>query len=393
MKWLLPVIAILLLSMTVLGEEITSYVDSPTTISTACIRNSQMRDDATATIIIYNVNGVEIVPQTNMTPSGNGTFSYTHVFTDIGGYSTRETCDFNGRLADGSTAINVIKPGFGNMQVLGQSVGEVMINRTVMSEWLLLLPNSTNTSQSSIRVLGGVCVVNNINGTAINANMTTIVTSDLLRTSFKADTDIGFAEDTNYEITCNISLSSGLMVNGVKNFVYINPHMTYLDYLSSLISSVGQILGIVQANEVKLNQTFDISNQTLQIVSNLNITGGGTNSSQIYEFTPDLTIFESQTYEDNPVIIGSRLTLGSLSVDNASCNIDIIKQSDASYVVSQQIVLNMGNGTYNYNWSTPVKTGSYSIKQNCSGGQLGTKTVYGATLATVSPGVEIQMLS
>ena len=104
---------IVVMSNVVVAEAVVAFVDSPYTITTACIRNGQLRANASAYITIYDSSGAVIVPQTNETPSGNGTFSFIYTFTVVGGYSTKETCDFLDFLADGSTQINVFKPSFG----------------------------------------------------------------------------------------------------------------------------------------------------------------------------------------------------------------------------------------------------------------------------------------
>ena len=114
--FLIMIVVMVLITLgSAFGEEMQAYVDQPTSVVTACIRNSQLRSTATATIRIYDSSYNLIVSETNMTPTGNGSFIFTHVFTSIGTYNTRETCDFSGILADGSTSINVQKPGFGNM--------------------------------------------------------------------------------------------------------------------------------------------------------------------------------------------------------------------------------------------------------------------------------------
>jgi len=92
----------------VIAEEMIGYTNQPTTITTACIRNFQMRATANASIIIYDAVGGILVPKVDMNKTGNGTSIYTYNFTTIGSYSTRETCDFGDYLADGSTAITIL---------------------------------------------------------------------------------------------------------------------------------------------------------------------------------------------------------------------------------------------------------------------------------------------
>ena len=97
MKWQLLVIALVCVGG-VFAEEMQAFVDQPTTITTACIRNSQLRSSANASIIIYDSLGGVVVPQVQMSAAGNGTFVFTYVFTEMGSYNTRETCDFDGCL-------------------------------------------------------------------------------------------------------------------------------------------------------------------------------------------------------------------------------------------------------------------------------------------------------
>jgi hypothetical protein len=391
MRWLFPLIMILVLSSLVLGEEMTAYIDQPTTISTACIRNYQMRENVNVSVVVYDSNGTVVVPKTPMQPSGNGTFSFTYTFTNVGGYATRETCDFGDYLADGSTLITVLKPTFGNMQVLAQGVKEADLNTTIKSEWLLLLPNSTNTSQSSIKALNGSCAVFEMNGTQLFPDITTSVVDDTMIAVFQADSSYGFAEANNYQLTCNIELTQGMHVNGVKNFFYITPHKSFLQFWQSVFVSLGQILGVVQETQATLNQTLDISNQTLQIVSGLNITGVSGNVST-YEFTPNLMVFESKTWENTQVTIGSMLRSGSAKIFDASCNINIINQMDNTYVINQGSVVNAGLGSYIYNWTNPNDVGAYTVEMNCSGGGLAEKMVYGSAMVTIMSGAEISIL-
>jgi len=384
-KILIPIIVLLLLSISIVSaDELQGFIDQPTTISTVCIRNSQIRTNVTVTVRIYNEQGVMVAGPVNSTPGGNGTFSTSFVFAAVGKYATKETCDFGDYLADGSTAINVIKPMFGTMQVMAQSIAQVSLNKTAKAEWLLLLPNSTNSSQSAVVVTGGICGVYALNGTELAVSMTTTTTSDHLATEFVADPAYGFAEDENYEIVCNLTLSQGLMVNGVKNYFYVNPHMSYWQFLGSIFTSVGQILGIVEQTSAKLNATYDISNQTLQIVSNMNLTS-------TVESVPILMIFRAQTWEDTPVGVMSILRSGSSAIADANCSINIINQQDSQYVVTQGAVANIGNGTYLYNWTSSLDLGYYSIEESCSGGSLDS-AVYGSSTAEVVSGSDMYVV-
>ena len=173
-------------------------------------------------------------------------------------------------LADGSTQINVVKPSFGSMQVIAQGVSTVSLNETAKSEWLLLLPNSTNVSSSSIHVIGGVCEVSGMDGSIINATISTVTTNDKMTATFQSDPAFGFEEGANYQILCNISLTQGLFVNGVKNFIYVNPQKTYWQWL---IDAIAQLLGIAQQTSATVNETLSISNQTLQLVKAMNSSG------------------------------------------------------------------------------------------------------------------------
>ena len=275
-KWsvVFAVTLFLLVVPSVLADELVGYIEQPTTVSTVCIRNSQIMTNVNVTVRIYNEAGALIYGPVNSTPGGNGTFSTTYVFQNTGKYATKETCDFGDYLADGSTAINIIKPTFGNVQILSDIVKSVRLNRKASADWQILLPNSTGAANSTIVVEGGSCSVYDLNNTLLNVTPTTIVSVDRVSTSFVADASYGFAEDENYQILCDVNLTGGLMIRGVKNYLYVNPHLTFLQFL-------GQLLGIVEQTQATVNQTLSISNQTLQIVSNLNLTGGSGNSTLI----------------------------------------------------------------------------------------------------------------
>jgi hypothetical protein len=266
MKRMLLVIMAILSASVVLAEQMDAFVGQSTSLSTACIRNSQLRGDANATIIIYYANGTVLVSKTNMTHSGNGTLQFTYTFNEIGSYTTRETCDFGDYLADGSTLITVMKPGFGSMQVIAQGTAQVALGATAVSEWLVLLPNSTNQTASNLTVTGGVCGVEMLNGTALNATVNVVTSVDKLTATTVTDSANGFTEGTNYQMLCNMTLTNGLYVNGIKNYVYINEHVSFLQYIL-------QLLGLAQSTSATANQTLNITNQTLQIVQGLNLTG------------------------------------------------------------------------------------------------------------------------
>ena len=381
-RFVLILVALLLAVSCVAAEQMEAYVAQPTTIATACIRNSQMRSNVNATITIFNENGSVLVGPVAEVPAGNGTFSYTYTFNDLGSYTTRETCDFGGLLADGSTLITVVKPGFGNMQVIAQGVAQVGMGATAVSEWLILLPNATNTTQSALAVTGGACLVQTLNGTALNATVNAVTTASKLTSTVVVDTATGFQEGTNYQVLCNITLTNGLYVNGVKNYVYVNEHVSVVQYLL-------QLLGFAQRQEVTANQTLSITNQTLQIVSALNNTGIPT---QVYEQLPSLKTPGGLTaWEGVPLTLSTKVLLGSSNVGNAVCSLtlrEMVSGSSATYSatydVSQQVYL--------YNW-TPGSVGVYDARWNCTGGALNVTKVYDASSVQVVKGAIMQMVS
>jgi hypothetical protein len=354
------------------AEEMTVYVGEPATVVTACIRNSQLRANATAYIIIYDRAGNELVAQTQMPASGNGTFAYTYNFQERGSYSTRETCDFGDYLADGSTSINVISPMFGSVQVIAQSIDQVAINRTVKAEWLILLPNATNASESTVGIEAGACSVASIDGDPVTPVMTTIVTGSTLSTSFVANSDVGFIEAENYEISCNVTLSQGLQVDGLKNYVFVTAHMTYFQFLGSIFTSIGQVLGIVERSEVAINQTLSITNQTLQIVSNMNTTVAD---------VADVKMTRVNAYAYESVNLTSWLTLGVSAINDADCNVSIYAPSGT--LVVSGLAMNDGE-KYLFGWDVGVASGLYSVREFCSGGGLGSAVAYGVSDVTVS---------
>jgi len=375
-KYVLLLMMAILMASYVFADEMQSYVDQPTSIVTACIRNSQMRTNVNVTVKIYDSIGTLLVAG-NSTSMGNGTFEYIYTFDKIGAYSTKETCDFGDYLADGSTSINVVKPSFGNIQVIAQSVDEVSLNKTARSEWLLLLPNSTNSSQSAIVVTGGVCGVYALNGTELAVSMTTTTTSDHLATEFVADPAYGFAEDENYEIVCNLTLSQGLMVNGVKNFLYVNPHMTYWQFIVDIFSSLAGIQDVT-------NQTLSISNQTLQIVTSLNNTGI---TSTIQE--PKLLIPSIKMWIGSQALIRLKLVQGSDIISDASCNLTMFSSMEDTKLIDNQPTIYAAEGEYLYNWTANVDVGEYPLYGICAGGALNTNIVYGDGSIDVLDGAEM----
>ena len=367
MRWQLLVIGLLCISGA-FAEEMQAYVDQPTTITTACIRNAQMRSNATATITIWFANDTLIVAQTNETSSGNGTFSFTYTFTQIGTYNTRETCDFGGILADGSTVIHVEKPTLGNMQVISQGVPQVDLGSVAKADWQLLLLNTTNaTSNSSIQVTGGACQVVDIANVPLTVPINVTTTADRMTATFMANTTNGFVEGSNYEVDCNITLSDNMYVNGVKSYVYVNSRQSFLQYLL-------QLIGLGQQTQSTVNQTLNITNQTLAIVQNLNLTGGGQTGAQIYEQFPDVWLAQTNLYPGYTTPLVAVATLGSTDVSNATCYVTIYDQA-AAVLVNTQAMTSTG-GKYLYNWSVPNGSdGHYPVKINCTSGAFGTAKI------------------
>jgi len=382
-KILIPIIVLLLLSISIVSaDELQGFIDQPTTISTVCIRNSQIRTNVTVTVRIYNEQGVMVAGPVNSTPGGNGTFSTSFVFAAVGKYATKETCDFGDYLADGSTAINVIKPMFGTMQVMAQSIAQVSLNKTAKAEWLLLLPNSTGAANSSISVANGSCTVYSINGTLLSVSPDTIVSGDKLTTFFRTDPAYGFAEDENFEINCNIALTGGLSVTGVKNYLYVNPHLTYFQFLGQILSDIGQVLGIVQQSQATINQTLSITNQTLQIVTNLNTTSGG--STEILANTQNILTIINESYTislsgtdymsgDNGRVF-LKLVKNDVALDDQVCMLSIHNPASVtnatSYFVYNALMRAIGtDGLYYYDFTAPDAEGIYMVSARCFVGQ------------------------
>jgi hypothetical protein len=373
------VFVLLLAASFVVAEQMEAYVAQPTTIATACIRNSQMRSNVNATITIFDENGSVLVGPVAEVPAGNGTFSYTYTFENLGSYTTRETCDFGGLLADGSTLITVVKPGFGNMQVIAQGVAQVGLGATAVSEWLILLPNATNQTRSALAVTGGSCIVAALNGSMLNATVNAVTTADKLTSTVVVDTVDGFQEGNNYQILCNITLTNGLYVNGVKNYVYVNEHVSFLQYIL-------QLIGLGEQTQATVNQTLAITNQTLQIVQGLNNTNSG---ATIYEQLPSMYANEVVAYDGVQTLLTSKLTYGSIgNISDASCSVEIrnlvsgvVELHSASYDVVRQV--------YVYNW-TPGGVGYYSAMWGCAGGlTLGSRVVYDVSSVGVVSGVNM----
>jgi hypothetical protein len=381
-------IAVLFVITTLNGafaEEMQAYVNQPITISTACIRNSQLREIANASIIIYDSSGNVVVPKTQEVPAGNGTFSFIYTFTSIGGYNTRETCDFGDFLADGSTLITVLKPGFGSMQVIAQGVSQVNLDSIAKAEWLLLLPNATNqTMNSSIVVNGGQCIVSDISGNLLNMSPLVITTNNRMTASFIANNTNGFNEGSNYEIECNISLSDGMYVNGVKSYVYINSQ-------SSLWQQLLQLIGLAQNTNANVNQTLSISNQTLEIVKGLNNSNIPT---KIYEEVPYLVTTQGISgWRGQSYVITTKLLQGSKVLNDSVCDIDINNQKDfTNFVDDQNMDYNSNKNLYYYN-VTFNDVGSYDARINCSGGIiLNSSIVHDDTRIDINSGLHAIMV-
>jgi hypothetical protein len=91
------------------AENIEAPPNADTTITTSCFRNAELQANTTANITIFKSNGNIEVAETAMANNGNGTHSFTHNFTTIGGYYTKEACNFGDIIADASTTINVFE--------------------------------------------------------------------------------------------------------------------------------------------------------------------------------------------------------------------------------------------------------------------------------------------
>lgn len=147
------------------------------TITASCIRNGQIIPTATATIEITDALANLIVPQTPMLSNGNGTLIFTYNFTNTGGYSAKETCDFGDFLADGSDGINIYPEATctGNSQSLNfsefnQTLSEINNNTNTII-------NTTNSNGNWLQQIWNYLTgylnttITNINTTTTNTNI------------------------------------------------------------------------------------------------------------------------------------------------------------------------------------------------------------------------------
>jgi hypothetical protein len=389
MKWGVLIILLVACSGSVIADELQAYVDQPATISTVCIRNGQMRSNATVRIVIYDEQGNVVVPTTTSVQGSNGTFSYTHVFTNVGKYATKETCDFGDLLADGSTAITVIKPMFGTMQVVPQGISQTDIDKLVVANWLLLLPNSTGAANSSIVTQNATCVVSDLFGATMSEIPSVSVVADQLSVAFVANSSNGFVESTNYQVVCDIYLSAGLKVNGVKTYVYVNPNKSFWQYLL-------QLVGLAQTTQAGVNQTQLLANQTLiltqainQTVSNLSVVAN-VNVTQIIDGTPSVVMPDVDGYDIRPVYVRLQASIGSVLVSNTTCQLDVFSANNDSKIVNAASMSYIGeSGLWVYSMNL-TDVGSYLGVATCSGGQLGTYQLIATNNIVVSGGVVMQ---
>jgi hypothetical protein len=261
------------------------------------------------------------------------------------------------------------------MQVIAQGVAQVGLGATAVSEWLILLPNATNQTQSDLAVTGGSCIVEVLNGTALNATVNAVTTADKLTSTVVVDTAAGFQEGSNYQILCNITLTNGLYVNGVKNYIYVNEHVSFLQYIL-------QLVGLAQGTQSTVNQTLSISNQTLQIVTALNNTG----PNQIYEQLPEIKVEDVGVWKMYPAVVSAKLVRGSANIDNASCGASIYDFSNVD-VFDAAASYDVGTELYTFGW-TPQKIGKYAVRWNCSSGGLYSAVVYATSSVDVSSGLK-----
>jgi hypothetical protein len=173
-----------------------------------------------------------------------------------------------------------------------------------------------------------------------------------------------------------------MYVNGVKNYVYINGRLSFLQFLL-------QLLGIAQDTQATVNQTLEITNQTLQIVTNLNNTQGNT----IYEQLPILKSADARTWTDVPATISTKVFVGSEVIEDAVCDVDVVAQSNGSVLLETNTTYDNSTKLYSFTW-TPDTEGTYTAYWNCSGGAtLNARQVFEAKWIDVGQGVFMQSVS
>jgi hypothetical protein len=109
----------------------------------------------------------------------------------------------------------------------------------------------------------------------------------------------------------------------------------------------------------------------------------------MYEQLPTMQSGEIGAWDGYPVKISTKVLLGSASVDDATCAVNIY-DSVGAIVLTQDATY--ASGLYSLNW-TPESIGLYIARWNCTGGALSSKVVYDVSSISVNSGVMMLTVS
>jgi hypothetical protein len=160
------------------------------------------------------------------------------------------------------------------------------------------------------------------------------------------------------------------------NEMHVNrPNPTLLSYLVSIWADLLKVLGIVEDNQVYINETRDIANQTLNLVQAL----GGS----VSVVPQDIVAYTGQN-----LTVMAGLTVGSIPDDTAACTLRVYYPNATLWINSQNMTSIGADGLYETNVLFTEELGNYQAIATCSGGSL-SGSVRGLASWTVEEGVRM----
>lgn len=205
------------------------------------------------------------------------------------------------------------------------------------------------------------CSVYDINNqTQMISGVSTITTGpNQLRIKYLVNSSLGFVAGRNYESRCSLNIGS-VRINDISQYAYVTSESSILTSLASIISSIGQLLGLYREPVV-----VDV----------------------IPEFV------SSQTTTN--VVVGLTRGSSAISSNSSICRISVFDVAGLT-VVNNQSMSSFGVsaiGMFNFSMNTTLGSGApYAVRSVCSvndsGGQvnsyLGTGTLNALSSASIN---------
>lgn len=270
-----------------------------------------------------------------------------------------------------------------DFSLIAQGVSETEADHRVRNTWSIVsaadIPDITNASCDLHKLPYINESESDINMSRFNPSYEVGPNNEYFSVTWDANTSIDdFEEGFNYEVYCQGYLGE-LYMDGYVQYVYVNRERTTFEWMADLLAYVLQILGIVEDNQVYINQTRDIANQTLNLVQGL----GGSVSVEPQEIV---------AYTGQNLTVLSALTVGTTPDDTADCKLKVYYPNATVWIEEQNMTSVGDDGLYKTNVVFEDYAGNYQAISTCTGGSLA-GSARGLASWEVQPGVVMESIT